>query len=680
MKIKYIFLITFLWNSIHNPAFAQQFKHPGLLSGKEDIARIRKGIFDGQADITSGYDTFKQHLQSQYSYQMQGPLSAVSRNPTVGQTIYDSDANAAYQNAMMWAISDNKLYAKKAVEIINAWSDKLKTISGRDAVLMAGLGPFKMINAAELLRYTYPDWNNEDIKKTEKHFKEVIYPVIKNFAPFANGNWDAAALKTVMAIGIFCNDRGIFENAIRYYKNGAGDGSLPNYIINQTGQCQESGRDQAHTQLGLAHLADCCEMAWHQGLDLYGYDDNLLLKGFEYAAQYNLGYDVPFVPTADRTGKYTHYKISEEGRGKIRAIYEELYNHFVKRRGMSAPYTAEAATRIRPEPQGLPGADHIGFGTFLYSRSGPDDLHPSPPSAPAGLTIASSGKANQLGWVPVEGSKCYKIKRSTFPGRNYQIIAKSVMEPFFLDKSAKPHQIYYYTVSAQNQYGESAPSYPASIATGLPDKWSVKDIGLLNPAAKPNSLNNKSASSGTVSFDGTQYRVEGMGTGLDSAADHFTYLYQRMTGNGSITIRYVPQLSSQFSQFGLIVRQGLQINAPTAAIIIGPEISKQIEAPEWSAKHKLREGQNENMRTIASSLPLSAPGVAYSRLVGNIWLKLEKKGNLVISAISTDGQNWQKIGQTESRNSAPVYIGLAVAAGKTQLSTTVTFDHVKIEQ
>jgi hypothetical protein len=54
----------------------------------------------------------------------------------------------------------------------------------------------------------------------------------------------------------------------------------------ETGQLQESGRDQAHAQLGIGLLAALCETARNQGDDLYSTDDNRLLKGFEYKASY----------------------------------------------------------------------------------------------------------------------------------------------------------------------------------------------------------------------------------------------------------------------------------------------------------------------------------------------------------------------------------------------------------
>ena len=284
-------ILLFICSSVN----AKSFVHPGILHSKDDLQRMKEAVANKQEPVYSGYNLFIQNPASQFTYKMQGPLSMVGRNPTVGQSTYDNDANAAHQNAIMWAITGDKRYADKAIEIVNAWSSRLKSITGKDAVLMAGLGPFKMINAAEILRYTNSGWKEADIKQTEKHFKEVIYPVLKDFAPFANGNWDAAAIKTMMAIAVFCNDRSMFERALRYYVNGQGNGSLRHYIINKDGQVQESGRDQAHTQLGIGMLAECCAIAWNQGLDLYAYDNNRLLKGFEYVAKFNLGSDVPFM-------------------------------------------------------------------------------------------------------------------------------------------------------------------------------------------------------------------------------------------------------------------------------------------------------------------------------------------------------------------------------------------------
>ncbi len=217
------------------------------------------------------------------------------------------------------------------------------------------------------MRATYPGWSPEEVRACQAMLRRAIYPAIENFATFANGNWDTGCIKTQMAIGVFCDDRKIFDRAVEYFYRGEGNGRLTHYIVDAGGQCQESGRDQTHAQLGLGHLAEACEIGWHQQIDMYGAEDNRLLKGFEYTARYNLGGEVPFKPQVDTTGKYHPMKISDQGRGTLRPIYELVWNHFHQRRGLDAPFTGRAVEKIRPEGAAF-DADHPGFGTLLFAE------------------------------------------------------------------------------------------------------------------------------------------------------------------------------------------------------------------------------------------------------------------------------------------------------------------------
>lgn len=352
------------------------FVHPGLLHTHADLARMRQRVAAGQEPWKSGFERLRAHPQSSADWTLHGPRDVVTRSPlnSQGNDQMVLDGNAAYQNALMWCVTGDDAHARKAVEILNAWSGMLRKMDGRDVQLSAGLNGFKFVNAAELMRYTYAAWRPEDIARFERMLLDVVCPPIKAFAGFANGNWDAACIKTVLAVGVFCNDRALYDCAVAYCRNGAGNGRLTHYVINDSGQVQESGRDQQHTQLGLGALAEACEIAWNQGLDLYGESDSRLLKGFEYTARYNLGYDVPFVACVDTTGKYRHKKISAIGRGNLRPVYEMVWNHYQNRRGISAPFTRQAAERLRPEGAGF-AADHPGFGTLLFS------LPPKEPSA-----------------------------------------------------------------------------------------------------------------------------------------------------------------------------------------------------------------------------------------------------------------------------------------------------------
>ena len=71
------------------------------------------------------------------------------------------------------------------------------------------------------------------------------------------------------------------------------------------------------------------------------------MKGYEYTAKYNLGYDVPFEPFTDVTGVRWN-NISDDDRGKFRPVFEIAYNHYVTRKGLEMPYTQQVISRISP--------------------------------------------------------------------------------------------------------------------------------------------------------------------------------------------------------------------------------------------------------------------------------------------------------------------------------------------
>lgn len=647
-------------------AFAQgMFCHPGLLHSREDLDRMKKMVSEGKEPYKSGFERFKADPASRLDYRMRGPAEEIGRNPNINSAYFDSDANAAYQLALMWAVTGERDYADKAIQILNAWSGALKRVSGRDAVLMAGLGPFKMLNAAEILRYTNPNWSRADIVRFEQMFRDVIYPIIKDFAPFANGNWDAAAIQTLLAIGVFCEDRAIFERGLRYYVDGPGNGCLLHYVINNEGQCQESGRDQQHTQLGLALLAASCEVAWQQGLDLYAYADYRLLKGFEYTAKYNLGDEVPFAETLDRTGKYYHKQISSKGRGQFRAIFEMVYNHYVNRAGVAAPYTQAAAERIRPEGPGLPGADHPGFGTLLFTCPPKPRSMQKIPTAPGGLIAKGTPDHITLTWIASIGASSYTVKRAVLSDGPYEVIARNVKSSSYVDRNVRSGCVYYYTVSASNQKGDSADAYPVGVCAGLPKDWNQADIGTV-PIP------------GLTCFNGQEFSIEASGAPLHSADDPFHFTYTAVEKEGVLSARYVPQVTSQFTWFGLMLRPSLDSEAAFVSLQVAPRFGKDVESPGWYVC--LVERKNKGTKEdVYFQRKLEVPYCSYGRLTGFCWLRLKCAENTVTAFISPDGERWTQAGQCRVNLGTGLLGGLAVSSGLKNGTTTVCFDHVKIE-
>jgi len=348
------------------------FVHPGILHNTDDLERIKQIVATQKQPGIGSYLLLKALPTASANYAMKGPFEKIARDGVDGSTksAFEQDFNAAYYNALMWSITGEEAHAQKAIAIINAYSNKLKAITGsNDNDLLAGLSAFPLANAAEIMRYSYTKWTPAEIAQCEQMLRNVFVKQLMHFftkPAYTNGNWGAAAIKSMMALGIFLNDHALFDNAVTFFYNGVDNGALNNYIVTKEGQCQESGRDQQHTMLGIGCLAEACEVGFKQGLDMYSAFDNKLLKGFEYTASYNLGNTVPYVQWKDITGKYSQWTIiSTMGRGAFRPVFELAYNAYAIRKKIPMPYTKQVLEKARPEGP-APYNDNAGLGTLLF--------------------------------------------------------------------------------------------------------------------------------------------------------------------------------------------------------------------------------------------------------------------------------------------------------------------------
>ncbi len=272
---------------------------------------------------------FQFGFAQQSTYKMAGPYEVVARDGQYARTKGGSERDMwqAWQSAKTGD-------TETALEIINAYATTLQRFDGHDAPLCT-IQAYWLLRAMDILK-------NSQLESWKVMVRRAILPVLDKFeadSPYANGNWGHIVNRCRMAAAIFLSDKELYQHAIDVYLYANDNGSLPNYV-GKTGQCQETGRDQGHAQLGLGAMCEICEMAWEQGDDLWGALDNRLLKGMEYTAKYNLGYDVPFETWKDCTGLYNDWtEPGSMGRGRIRCIYDMPYQHYVGRKGLKMPYT-----------------------------------------------------------------------------------------------------------------------------------------------------------------------------------------------------------------------------------------------------------------------------------------------------------------------------------------------------
>lgn len=362
------------------------FNHPGVTHSTAELDAMKEHIANKQEPWYSDYQKLQTMVPDYMSSSDYKPnaIEAVGRgaNTPSGHNIanYEQGGNAAYFNALQWVITGDEKYAECAVNVLNAWSNTLKMVDGRDRILGAGINSYRYINAAEILKYYhggYKGYSDTEFKKFQRVMENVIYPAIEDLGVpmIANENWDSAAMISMIAIGIVCDNPEIYDRAVSLYQDIHINGSIVNYVTDW-GQSVESFRDQAHAQLGIGYLAEVCQIALNQDNNLFGLYDNRLAKAFNWAAQYNLYDDgeLKMEPLTDVFGKKKWTTIDSEkiNRGELRPVYELPLAYYSKVPGVDVTWMAKAAEAMRA--QGYVHNDNLNFGTLTSYNGEPTEV------------------------------------------------------------------------------------------------------------------------------------------------------------------------------------------------------------------------------------------------------------------------------------------------------------------
>ncbi len=415
------------------------FSHPCAMYSQADFDRVKTSLDNGTAPA---------EVQQEFAALKNNPYSLLSRVPSpqteivrgdatgtaTGSENYSyamQDAAAAYQTAMLWKLTGNDDYARKSVEILDAWAAKCTRITSNDAnhYLAAGCQGYTFANAAEIMQ-TYDGWSESKQAEFKNWIVNVFATKNKTFLDTHTGtnvcnyhywsNWDLVNMCSYLSIGILTENSEMINYAINYFYSGAGNGCISNLIQGtfddplgtgeQIAQNQESGRDQGHAIMSAMVSANFAQMAYtlytfntdKTNLDLFSANDNALLKMGEYVALSNLrnGTDnsnstgqwltaatsIPFNKyvycigcVCNQDHGATHTQVADDaGRGGARPGWEIYYNHYARIKGLSSGFTyvKQFADKLRPECGvgdsrygTTSGAfDQLGWGTLMLYR------------------------------------------------------------------------------------------------------------------------------------------------------------------------------------------------------------------------------------------------------------------------------------------------------------------------
>lgn len=366
------------------PAAPAGFLHPGILVNAAQLAEIKRRVDAGTEPQKSALLALKSDPLGALAYEPHpretvecGPYS----NPDLGCKAEQSDSEAAYSQALLWAITGNPAYAENAIKIMNAWSATLKGghTNANGPVQAAWCGE-QFPRAAEIIRYTYKKWPDADIARFQNLLRTQYLPSLVHGCT-ENGNKEIAMSDALINIGIFDDDRAVFELGLKMWRGRmpaciylksdgpkpieppgctaiwSNKGLMPELV---DGLLQETARDSQHANLTLAALVYGAETARQQGLDLYAEAGRRIPAALEFQAQYLK----PNNATPPANLEFNEHP-----------TWEVAYNHFHNRLGQDLPKMAAVLARIRPT-----GVNHMmSWETLTHAGLGPFGL---PPLAP----------------------------------------------------------------------------------------------------------------------------------------------------------------------------------------------------------------------------------------------------------------------------------------------------------
>lgn len=297
------------------------FTHPGVTVSQGQLDFVRAKVAAGVQPWKGAFD---QLTASRYAdpNRTPKPRAVVEcgsySNPNHGCTDEREDAIAAYTNALAWYLTRDERYARKSIELMDAWSAVLRDHTDSNAPLQTGWAGSSWPKAAEIIKYTYGGtWANSGRFATM--LRDVYLPEIINGSN-SNGNWELTMTEAAVGISVFLEDRASYDRAMARFRTRTAayvylesDGALPKTVPSQhldtrdkivrywqgqstfvTGLTQETCRDLTHTGYGIASISHVAETSRIQGQDLYGTDVGERLRhALGFQAKYEQGAAAP---------------------------------------------------------------------------------------------------------------------------------------------------------------------------------------------------------------------------------------------------------------------------------------------------------------------------------------------------------------------------------------------------
>ena len=208
-----------------------------------------------------------------------------------------------------------------------------------------------------------------------------------------------------------------------------------------------------------------------------------------------------------------------------------------------------------------------------------------------------------------------------------------------------------YDVVVNNSCG-TATSTAATLTvnvSSLPAPWLTADIGAVGIA-------------GSASHSAGVYTIKGSGTGIAGTSDQFRYVYQTLSGDGSITVRLTSQSGTTTASLaGVMIRETTATGSRFAGV--------------WR-----RGSGNNNMRAVrrTSTGGSVTSTTSTSQTPPNCWVRITRTGSSFVMARSTNGTSWTTINTSSITMASEITVGILVTSGSNSVPDTDVFDNVTV--
>ncbi|MDP0490890.1 MAG: carbohydrate-binding protein [Verrucomicrobiota bacterium JB023] len=387
-----------------NPATPHTFTHPGIGYTSADLDAIKARLDE------EPWKTGFEDLQSATSldYTMQGPFATVGHTAAENRNAWRADMIAMHNLARLWYLTDNEAYAQKAYDILMSWVATHTEFIPGETYLDMGYHAHDVFQGADLLRGSWSGWTQADTDTLKTYFENVWWNSGRlDFpGPLRSANQGMAQFVSLLNVAVFNDDTEKLMQCLHAFRTDA-TCALPSSLPN--GQIGDTGRD-AHDQGQLLLMARAAETFWQQGIDVFSENEHRLLAAGEYLARHNLDVHTPFIQAGTVYDIYPQIHTFDQ---PYQTNHIEtptlniLYNAYVKRLGMSAPYL-EKYQALAPQ--------NLDSFTYLPPVDNSTASSPSPLPDAVGVASVTSLNSTNIGDA-TGGGASYSDGTWTISGR-----------------------------------------------------------------------------------------------------------------------------------------------------------------------------------------------------------------------------------------------------------------------